>query len=77
MMRETAPIDMTPRVPEIVDVRSDILVDFLVALARVVDVVPPSAPLEGLSIITLLIGEMASVGAAIGSWHDGSANEAC
>ena len=40
MVRETAPVDMTSRIPEIVDVRSDILVDFLVMLARVVDIVP-------------------------------------
>ena len=45
-------------------------------LARVVDTVPPSSPLEGLSFITLLIGEIASAGAVIGSWHDGSANRA-
>ena len=44
MAREMAPIDMTSRVPEIVDVRSDILVDFLVMLARVVNTVSPSSP---------------------------------
>ena len=44
MPREMAPIDMTSHVPEIVDVRSDILFDFLVVLARVVDAVPPSSP---------------------------------
>ena len=37
------PIDVTPCIPEIVDVRSNILVDFLVVLARVVDVVPGGA----------------------------------
>ena len=68
MVRETAPIDMMSCVPEIVDVRLNILVNFLVMLARVVDAVPPSSPLEGLSIIRLLIGEMASARAAIGSW---------
>ena len=67
MARETAPVDMTSHVTEIVDVRSDILVDFLVMLARVVDVVPPSSLLEGLSIITMLVDEMASAGAAIRS----------
>ena len=45
MARETAPVDMTSRVSEIIDVRSDILVDFLVMLARVVDAVPHSSPL--------------------------------
>ena len=44
MARETAPVDMTTRVSEIVDVRSDVLVDFLVVLARVVNVVAPSSP---------------------------------
>ena len=44
MAREMAPVDMTSRILEILDVRSDILVDFLVMLARVVDVVPPSSP---------------------------------
>ena len=47
MAGETAPVDMTSRIPEIVDVRSDILVDFLVMLVRVVDAVAPSSPLEG------------------------------
>ena len=44
MARETTLVDMTSRVSEIVDVRSDILVDFLVVLARVVDVVPLAPP---------------------------------
>ena len=77
MARETAPFDMTSRVPEIIDVLSDILVDFLVMLARVVDAVPPSSPMEGLSIVMLLVGEMASAGTTIGSWRGGSANQAC
>ena len=77
MARETTPVDVASCIPEVVDVCSDILVDFLVVLARVVDAVPPSSPLEGLSIVTLLIGKTASVGAAIGSWHGGSANRAC
>ena len=42
--RETAPIDMTSFIPEVVDVCSDILIDFLVVLVRVVDMVPPSSP---------------------------------
>ena len=67
MARETTPVDMTSHVSEIVYVRTDILVDFLVVLVRVVDVVPPSSPLEGLSINTLLVSETASAGAAIGS----------
>ena len=68
MPRETTPIDVTSCIPEVVDVFSDILIDFLVVLVRVVDMVPPSSPLEGLSIITMLVGEKASARAAIGSW---------
>ena len=74
MVRETTPVDMRLRVPEIVDVRSDILFDLLVMLARVVDAVPPSSPLEGLSAITVLVGKMAYAGAAIRSWRGGSVN---
>ena len=44
MPRETAPIDMTSRIPKVVDVCSDILIYFLVVFARVVDVVSPSSP---------------------------------
>ena len=67
MARETTLVDMTLRVLEIVDVRSDILVNFLVVLARVVDAIAPRPPLERLSIITMLFGEMAFAGAAIRS----------
>ena len=69
MTRETAPVDMMSRIPEIVDVCSDILFDFLVVLVRVVDAVPPSSPLEGLSIIAMLVGETTLAGAAIESWR--------
>ena len=61
-------------ISEIVDVCSDILFDLLVVLARVVDVVAPGSPLETLSIIVMLVSEMTSAGAAIRSWHGGSAN---
>ena len=69
MAREIAPIDMTSCIPKIVYVRSDILVDFLVMLARVVDTVPPSSPLEGSSVIPMMVGETVYAGTAIGSWH--------
>ena len=69
MAREIVPIDMTSCIPEVVEVCSDILIDFLVVLARVVDTVPPSSPLEGSSLITMLVGKTASVGEAIGSWR--------
>ena len=68
MARETAPVDMTSCIPEVVDVRSDVLVDFLVVLARVVDAVAPSSPLERLSIIAVLVGE--ATWEAIGSCGD-------
>ena len=47
MSGETAPIDMTSCILEVVDVCSDILIDFLVVLARVVDMVPPSSHWRG------------------------------
>ena len=74
--RETTAIDVTSCIPKVVDACSDILIDFLVVLARLVDTVPPSSPLEGLSIIMLLIDEMAFAGAAIRSWRGGSVNRA-
>ena len=77
MPRETTPIDVTSCILEVVDVFLDILIDFLVVLARVVDMVPPGSSLEGLSIVTMLVGEMASAGAEIGSWLSGSAIRAC
>ena len=49
--------------------RSDILVDLLVVLARVFDAVAPSSPLEGLSIVAVLVGETTLARVAIGSWH--------
>ena len=76
MVRETTSVDMTSRVSKIVDVCSDVLVNFLVVLARVVDAVAPSSPLERLSIVAVLVGETTSVGAAIRSWRDGSTNQA-
>ena len=69
MARETALVDMTSRISEIVDVRSDVLVDFLVVLARVVDAVAPSSPLERLSIVVVLVGEMTLARAVIKSWR--------
>ena len=44
MARETAPVDMTSRVSKIVDVRTDVLDDFLVMLVRVVNAVPLAPP---------------------------------
>ena len=50
-------VDMSSRISEIVEVRLDVLVDLLVVLVRVFDAVAPSSPLEGLSIIVVLVGE--------------------
>ena len=69
MATETVLVDTSSRVSKIVEVHSDVLVDLLVVLARVFDVVAPSSPLEGLSIIAVLVGETTLAGAAIGSWR--------
>ena len=76
MATETSLVDMSSHVSEIVEVCSDVLVDFLVELARVVDVIAPGSPLKRLSIITVLVGEMTLAGVAIRSWHGGSMNRA-
>ena len=44
MARKTALVDTLSRISEIVEVCSDVLVDFLVVLARVVDAVAHSTP---------------------------------
>ena len=76
MVRETTLVDMTSHILEIVDVRSDVLVDFLVMLARVVDAVAPGSPLERLSIIVVLVDETTLAGAVIRSWRGLSVNRA-
>ena len=68
MATEAALIDTSSCVSKIVEVRSDVLVDLLVVLARVFNAVAPSSPLEGLSIVTVLVGEATL--AAIGSCGD-------
>ena len=69
MATKAALVDTSSRVSKIVEVRSDVLVDLLVVLARVFDAVAPSSPLEGLSIIAVLVGGMTLVGVMIGSWR--------
>ena len=69
MARKMALVDTSSRISEIVEVCSDVLVDFLVMLARVVDAVAPGSPLERLSIIVVLVGEMTLARAVIRSWH--------
>ena len=76
MARETVPFDMTSRISKIIEVCSDVLFDFLVMLARVVDTVAHSSPLERLSIVTVLVGKTTSAGATIRSWRGGSVNQA-
>ena len=44
MVTKTTLVDMTSRISEIVEVCLDVLFDFLVVLARVVDAVAPSSP---------------------------------
>ena len=62
----TALVDTSSRVSKIVEVDLDVLVDLLVVLARVFDAVAPSSPLEGLSVVAMLVGE--TTWAAIRSW---------
>ena len=57
MVAEAAFVDMSSCISEIVEVHSDVLVDLLVMLAKVFDAIAPSSPLEGLSVVTVLVGE--------------------
>ena len=66
MATEAAFVDTSPCVSEIVEVHSDVLVDLLVVLVKVFDAVAPSSPLDGLSVVTVLVGE--TTWAAIRSW---------
>ena len=50
-------VDMSSCISEIIEVHSDVLVDLLVMLAVMFDAVAHSSPLEGLSIIAMLVGE--------------------
>ena len=59
MVTEKVFVDTSLRVLEIIEVRSDILVDLLVMLVWVFNAVAPSSPLEGLSVIAVLVGETA------------------
>ena len=67
MTTKTVLVNMSSRVSEIIEVHSDVLVDLLVVLVVMFDVVAHSSPLEGLSIIAVLVGE--ETWAAIGSWR--------
>ena len=68
MVTEAVFVDTSTCISKIIEVHSDVLVDLLVMLAKVFDVVAPSSPLEGLSIVVVLVGETTWV--AIRSWRD-------
>ena len=58
MATEAAFVDASSRISEIVEVHSDILVNLLVVLVRAFNAVAPDSPLEGLSVVVVLVGEM-------------------
>ena len=66
MMTVMTLVDTSSRVSKIDEVRSDVLVVLLVMLARVFEAVAPSSPLEGLSVVAMLVSEM--TWAVIRSW---------
>ena len=57
MATEAAFVDSSSCILEIVEVHLDVLVDLLVVLAVMFDAVAPSSTLEGLPVITVLVGE--------------------
>ena len=57
MVTKAALVDTSSRISEIVEMHLDVLFDLLVMLVKVFDAVAPSSPLEGLSIIAVLVGE--------------------
>ena len=65
MATEAAFIDMSSCISDIVEVHSDVLVDLLVGLAVMFNAVAHSSSLEGLPVVTALVGEAAW--AAVGS----------
>ena len=67
MATESVFINAPSCISMIVEMHPDVLVDLLVVLAWVFDAVTLSSPLEGLSIVAVLVGEM--TWAAIRSWH--------
>jgi len=65
MATEAAFVDTSSCISKIVEVHSDVLVDLLVELAVMFNAVAPSSALEGLPVVTVLVGE--TTWAAIGS----------
>ena len=67
MVTKTTLVDTSSCVLEMFEVHSNILVDLLVMLAWVFNVVAISSPMEGLSVIVVLVGE--TTWATIRSWR--------
>ena len=65
---ETAFVDTSSCISEIVEVHSDILIHLLVALVVMFDAVAPRSAMEGLHVIVVLVGE--ATWAVIGSYGD-------
>ena len=57
MAIEIAFIDTSSCISEIVEVHPDVLVNLLVVLAVMFGAVAPSSTLEGLPVVTVLVGE--------------------
>ena len=72
MVAKAVFIDTSSCISEIVEVHLDVLVDLVVGLVVMFNVVAPSSPLEGLSVVVVLVNEM--TWAVIRSWHGGSSN---
>ena len=68
MATEAVFVDTLSCISEIVEVHPDVLVDLLVVLAVMFNAVAPSFALEGLPIVTVLVGEV--TWAVIGSCGD-------
>ena len=66
MATEAALVDMSSCISKIIKVHLDILVDLLVVLAKVFNAVAPNSPLEGLSVVAMLVIE--TTWAVIRSW---------
>ena len=57
MATETALVDTSSCILEIVEVHPDVLVDLLVVLAVMFGAVAPSSTLEGMPVVMVLVGE--------------------
>lgn len=69
---ETTTINTAPYISEVIEVTSDVLLDFLIgcgidAMRRVVDDIPPGSIREELSPITMLVSETTPARVAVDS----------